>query len=213
MANFSYKLKGSEYVLLKDNQPLKTPHGVVVTANSEELAKRLVEALKKRKGYTSPKSILTYHYTYCNLMAQYDTEFVANDFSNCVSADMLMNDDYLLFHQPSPIRPAYASFFEKELPERFHIYNMNQLAAVLVIQTAYGSWMLSHYMIIDICEKLFEEDETYDLETLKQEFLDDLEEYECEELGGDPDDKEYIKHLKDIGDVIDMFVYYFCLDN
>jgi len=29
------------------------------------------EALKKRKGYTSPKSILTYHYTFCNLKESY----------------------------------------------------------------------------------------------------------------------------------------------
>jgi hypothetical protein len=50
-----------------------------------------------------------------------------------------------------------------------------------------------------------------DYETLKQEFLDDLEEFECDELGGDPDDKAYVKHLKEIGDMIDTFVYYFTL--
>ena len=33
----------------------------------------------------------------------------------------------------------------------------------------------------------------------------------CEESGGDPDDNAYIKHLKEIGDMIDTFVYYFTL--
>ena len=124
-----------------------------------------------------------------------------------------MEDEYLMFHQPSPIKTAYAEHFAKELPERFQMYNLYQLTAVLVVLTAYDSWMLSYYIITDICEKLFDEEEDADYETLKQEFLDDLEEFECDELGADPDDKAYIKHLKEIGDMIDTFVYYFTIDN
>ena len=210
MANFSYKLEGSEYVLLKDNQPLKTPHGVVVTANSEELAKNLVDSLKKRKGYTSPKSILTYHYAYCNLKAQWDLEFIADDFSNCVKAEMLLDDEYLMFHQPSPIKPAVASFFEKQLAEDYHSFNLYQLAAVLVIHTAFKTWMLSQHIIADIIIP-YSNDEEADFEAMKEEFLDDLEEYECEVFGCDPEDKAYIRHRKEMSDTIDAFGYYFML--
>jgi hypothetical protein len=60
-------------------------------------------------------------------------------------------------------------------------------------------------------EELAKKMEEADYVTLKQEFLDDLEEFECDELGEDPDDKAYVKHLKEIGDMIDTFVYYFTL--
>ena len=211
MAEFNYKLEDGKYVFYKDGKPLMNPHGIVITTDNEELAKNMEEALKKRKGYTSPKSILTYHYTYSNLKENYDHEFIVNDFSNSANYEALMGDNYLMFRQPSPVRQAIAVYFEKELPGCFQMYNLYQLTAVLVVLTAYNSWMLSHYIISDICEKLFDEEEDADYESLKQEFLDDLEEFECDELGGDPDDKAYVKHLKEIGDMIDTFVYYFTL--
>ena len=211
MAEINYKLEDGKYTLYKDGKPLTNPHGIVITTDNEGLAKKMEEALKKRKGYASPKSILTYHYTYCNLKEHYGQEFVVNDFSESANYDALMGDNYLMFRQPSPVRQAIASCFEKELPECFQKYNLYQLTAVLVVLTAYESWMLSHYIITDICEKLFDEEEDADYETLKQDFLDDFEEFECDELGEDPDDKAYIKHLKEIGDMIDTFVYYFTL--
>ena len=177
----------------------------------EELAKSLLTNLEHKMGYSAPFSLLTYHYTYCNLEAQYDLNFIADDFSNCVDYESLMNDDYLMFRQPSPVRQAIAQFFEKELPENFHNYNLYQLTAILVIHSAFNSWMLSQYIIADIIEPLYDEDNNTDYETLKQEFMDDLEEFECEELGGDPDDEEYKKHLKDISPMIDTFVKYFTI--
>ena len=210
MAQYTYQQENSEYIFYKDGKPLTNPHGIVITTDKEDLAKKIEEALKKRKGYTSPKSILTYHYTYCNLKDSYGQEFVVNDFSESANYDALMGDNYLMFRQPSPVRQAIATYFEKELPECFQMYNLYQLTAVLVVLTAYESWMLSHYIITDICEKLINEDADYEI--LKQEFLDDLEEFECNELGGDPDDKAYIKQLKEISDTIDTFVYYFTLE-
>ena len=190
MAKYTYKQENNKYVFYKDEKPLTNPHGIVITTDNEELAKKMEEALKKRKGYISPKSILTYHYTYCNLKENYDQEFIVNDFSNSANYEALMGDNYLMFRQPSPVRQAIAVYFEKELPECFKMYNLYQLT---------------------ICEKLFDEEVDADYETLKQEFLDDLEEFECDELGGDPDDNAYVKHLKEIGDMLDTFVYYFTL--
>ena len=208
MADYTYKLENNEYVFYEDGEVLTTPNGAVIKTGNEELARHLEGFLKRGFGYSSPTSLLTYHYTFCNLNKDYTQEFVANDFSNCVGYESLMNDDYLMFRQSSPVRQAIAVFFEKELPECFHKYTLNQLAAVLVINTAYHSWMLSHYIIADIIEPLYNDDNAKVMD-LKQEFLDDLEEFECEEFGYDPDDDAYIRHLDEISHTIDAFVYYF----
>ena len=66
---------------------------------------------------------------------------------------------------PAPPTGAIAQFFAEELPENFHKYNLYQLSAILVIHTAFHSWMLSHYIIADIIEKLYEDDDA-DLDAL-----------------------------------------------
>lgn len=210
MADYKYQLENDEYVFYEDGEVLKTPHDAVVKTTNEDLAKQLLKNLENNPDYTSPTSLLTYHYAYCNLNAEFSQEFIADDFSRCASYDTLMNDDYLMFRQPSPVRQAIAVFFEKELPENFHNYNMYQLSAVLIISTVFRSWMLSQYIIADIILP-FNEDEDEDFDSLKEEFLDDLEEYESEELGWDPEDESYEKHRQLMSDTIEAFAYYFTL--
>ena len=211
MADYTYKLENDEYVFYKDGEVLKTPHNAVIKTTNEQFAELLLTNLKHMVGYTAPFSFLTYHYTYCNLDSESTQEIIANDFSNCISYDSLMNDDYLMFRQPGPVKQAIAVYYEKKLPERLHTYNLYQLSAILVIQTAFQSWMLSHYIIADIIEPLYD-DENADLEALKEEFLDDLEEYECEEFDCDPEDDAYIRHRKVLSQTITAFVSYFTLD-
>lgn len=208
MANYTYKKENNEYVFYEDGEVLKTPHNAIIKTTNEKLADLLLTNLEHFADYSSPTSLLTYHYTYCNLEAQYDLDFIADDFSNCVDYESLMNDDYLMFRQPSPISQAIAQFFAKELPENFHNYNLYQLTAVLVIHSAFNSWMLSQYIIADIIMPLYEEEDA-DLDSLKEEFLDDLEEFECEEFGCDPEDDAYIRHRQEMSDTIDTFALYF----
>lgn len=210
MSDYTYKLENNEYVFYKDGEVLKTPHDAVVKTNNEDLAKQLLKNLENNPDYTSPTSLLTYHYAYCNLNAEFSKEFIADDFSRCASYDTLMDDDYLMLRQPSPVRQAIAVFFEKELPENFHNYNMYQLSAVLIISTVFRSWMLSQYIIADIILP-YNEDEDADYDSLKEEFLDDLEEYESEELGWDPEDETYEKRRQLMSDTIEAFAYYFTL--
>ena len=115
MAEFNYKLEDGKYTLYKDGKPLTNPHGIVITTDNEELAKKMEEALKKRKGYTSPKSILTYHYTYSNLKENYDHEFIVNDFSNSANYEALMGDNYLMFRQPSPVTTSDSELFRRRI--------------------------------------------------------------------------------------------------
>ena len=72
--------------------------------------------------------------------------------------------------------------------------------------------MLSQYIVADIIQPLYE-DEDADIDALKEEFLDDLEEFECEEFGCDPEDEAYIRHCKDIRNTISAFLYYFNLQD
>ncbi len=208
MAKYTYKLEDGEYVLYKDEKPLTNPDGVIIKTEKEELAKLLETSLKRRTGYTSPGSYLTYHYTYCNLKENYTKEFVAQDFSNCVGYDSLMNDYYLMFRQDCPIRQAIAVFFEKELPKCFQRYNLYQLTAILVFHASFDSWMLSHYIISDIIEEI-RKDETVDIDDLVEDFIYDLEIFECGELGADPDDESYKNGLKSLSQAIKAFVTYF----
>lgn len=200
MAEYTYKLEDGKYTMYKDGNPLTNPHGVVITTDNEGLAKKMEEALKKRKGFTSPKSILTYHYTYCNLEKD-GRDFIIDAFIEGATYDALMADVYLMFRQPGPVREAIVVYFEKELPRFFQKYNLYQLTAILVVWVAYESWMLSYYIITDICNKLSDEKEKADYKTLKKEFMEDLEEFECDE-----------KLLKELSGVIDTFVYYFTLE-
>jgi hypothetical protein len=121
-----------------------------------------------------------------------------------------MNDDYLMFRQTSPVWQPIAVFFDKELTEHFHAYNWYQLSAVLVIQTAFHSWMLSHYIIADLLEPLYNVKDV-DFSALKEKFLDDLEEYECDKFGCASEDDAYIKHRQEMSDTIDTFALYFTL--
>lgn len=210
MADYTYKFENDEYVFYEDGKVLTTPDGAVVKTTNEDLAKLLLSDLEQNVGYMSPATLLTYHYTYCNLLMEYTQESLADEFTEYSRAEMLLDDEYLMFHQPSPIKPAVASFFEKQLAEDYHSYNLYQLAAVLVINCAFNSWMLSQYIIADIIIP-YSNDEEADFEAMKEEFLDDLEEYECDELGWDPEDKAYIQHRQEMSDTIDAFGYYFML--
>ena len=210
MAKYTYKLENDEYVFYEDGEVLKTPHNAVIKTSNEKLADLLLTNLEHFPNYTSPTSILTYHYTYCNLKADYTLEFIANDFSNCVGAESLMNDEYLMFRQTSPAWQPIAVYFDKELTEHFHAYNWYQLSAILVIYTAFHSWMLSHYIITYLLAPLYDGKDV-DIDALKEEFLDDLEEYECERFGFDSEDEAYSRRRKEMSDTIETFALYFTL--
>ena len=207
MTDYTYKSENGKYVLYEDGKPLMNPTGVLVTTTDEELAKVLIGELKADKGYNSPASLLTYHYSYCNL-EQGDFDELVDQFCQSANYDVLMEDEYLMFHQDSPVRQAIASYVETDYPELFKSYNLYQLTAILVVFTAYQTLMLSYYIIADICIPLSEGEDDY--ESLKESFMEDLEEFERGE-GIEETYKNYPQHLKNISAMIDAFVYYFNL--
>jgi hypothetical protein len=208
MADYSYKQEEGKFVLHENDKPLTNPDDVVIATTNEELAKVLISELKADKGYTSPASLLTYHYTYCNL-EQRDFNELVDQFCQSANYDVLMGDEYLMFHQDSPIRQAIASYVETDYPELFKSFNLYQLTAIMVVFFAYHSLMLSYYIIADICIPL-SEDKDADYESLKENFMEDLEEFERGE-GIDETYRNCPQHLQNISGMIDAFVYYFNL--
>ena len=103
---------------------------------------------------------------------------------------------------------------------------MNQLVAILILHQVYDSWMLSYRIISDIIEQL--DSSSYD--ELKEDFMEELDEYERTELaehtdfcddGDDVDEEEfdkedieeekYARFRSELSLIIDKFTYYFTL--
>lgn len=206
MKNITYIHDGDTFVLHQDGAPLTNPHGVVITTTSEELAQKLVEELQSGKSYTSAAALLAYHYTYCNL-EQDDTSDLISYFTQMADSERLMTDEYLMFHQSSPIPQVVANALSEDIEVYFPTLNLYQQTAILVAAQTYQSVMLPYYVITDICEPL-EEGEDY--EALKSHFMEDLEAFEREQ-GYAEEYEDYAQHLTNMSGMIDAFVYYYNL--
>ena len=174
---YSYQKEGNEFVLFDGDKKVCNPHNEVISTENEELAVKLVEALENGEDYTSGTSLLCYHYTYCNLR-KYTTEELVEDFTSYMTYDTFLWDPYLMFKQGAPVKQAFAGAFSEMVPEKIKTFNMYQLVAILILHQVYDSWMLSYRIISDIIEQL--DSSSYD--ELKEDFMEELDEYERTEL-------------------------------
>lgn len=222
---YSYQKEGNEFVLLDGDKKVCNPHNEVISTENEELAIKLVEALENGEDYTSGTSLLCYHYTYCNLRDHTIEEFV-NEFTSYMTYDAFLWDPYLMFKQGAPVKQAFAGAFSGMYSEKIKTFNKYQFVAILVLRQVYDSWMLSYRIINDIIEQL--DSSSYD--ELKDDFMEELDEYERTELaehtdfcddGDDVDEEEYDKEdieeekyarfRSELSLIIDKFTYYFTL--
>ena len=225
MKRYSYQKEGNEFVLFDGDKKVCNPHNEVISTENEELAVKLVEALENGEDYTSGTSLLCYHYTYCNLR-KYTTEELVEDFTSYMTYDTFLWDPYLMFKQGAPVKQAFAGAFSEMVPKKIKTFNMYQLVAILILHQVYDSWMLSYRIISDIIEQL--DSSSYD--ELKEDFMEELDEYERTELaehtdfcddGDDVDEEEYDKEdieeekyarfRSELSLIIDKFTYYFTL--
>ena len=233
MKRYSYQKEGNEFVLFDGDKKVCNPHNEVISTENEELAVKLVEALENGEDYTSGTSLLCYHYTYCNLR-KYTTEELVEDFTSYMTYDTFLWDPYLMFKQGAPVKQAFAGAFSEMVPEKIKTFNMYQLVAILILHQVYDSWMLSYRIISDIIEQL--DSSSYD--ELKEDFMEELDEYERTELSEHTDfsddgeeeeeffedeydeeeyDKEdieeekYARFRSELSLIIDKFTYYFTL--
>ena len=230
---YSYQKEGDEFILFDGDKKVCNPHNEVISTENEELAVKLVEAMENGEDYTSGTSLLCYHYTYCNLR-KYTTEELVEDFTSYMTYDTFLWDPYLMFKQGAPVKQAFAGAFSEMVPEKIKTFNMYQLVAILILHQVYDSWMLSYRIISDIIEQL--DSSSYD--ELKEDFMEELDEYERTELSEHTDfsddgeeeeeffedeydeeeyDKEdieeekYARFRSELSLIIDKFTYYFTL--
>ena len=207
MAKYSYKLENEVYRLYEDEKPSSTPNGNPIIAESETLAQKLVEAFEKSNDFTAPDSLLTFHYTYCNLIADYKREDLIADYIGCMCYDNLIGDAYLMFRQPSPVKQAVATYLDDNSMEYFMDMNLYQLTAVLTLYTISHSWALPYYVVADLVEHAG----TEAYADLKEDFMNDVIECELSEFDVNPDEAFYKRHLNELSKTIDLFVEYFTL--
>ena len=227
MKRYSYQKEGDEFVLFDGDKKVCNPHNEVISTKSEELAVKLVEALENSEDYTSGTSLLCYHYTYCNLREHTIEKFV-KEFISYMTYDAFLWDPYLMFKQGAPVKQAFAGAFSGMYSEKIKSFNKYQFVAILVLHQVYNSWMLSYRIISDIIEQL--DLSSYD--ELKDDFMEELDEYERTEfadhadfeddiddddLNGEEsameelDEDKYVKYRSELSQVIDKFTYYYTL--
>lgn len=202
--NYTFKKENGKFFLFDREKPLLTPKGNPVFTLNDSLARKIVKELSRSKGaYTSPASVLCYHYTYCDLCVQYSREDIVNDLKTYVT-DNLDTDDYLMLRQGDAEAGIIAASFKEVLPMEFKVYNMYQLMAVMVVLCSFDSVVLSHRFVEDIVRKL--DAEQTNLPALKKSLIADLREYYADE---DVDQNELNDYLSMIDKTIEAFVCYF----
>lgn len=138
---YYYTPKGDHLTLFRGKKKLHTPKGNVVVSYSESLAQLIIQELEANADYTSCTSLLCYHYTYCDLIADYDTEAVRADLLSCIDANV--EDDALLMfgHDDDDIEDVIkttARLFKAHVLK----CNIYQLSAIIVLFVACESILL-----------------------------------------------------------------------
>lgn len=210
---YSYQKEDNEFVLYDGDERVCNPDNEVISTENEDLAVKLVQALENGEDFTSARSLLCYHYTYCNLRQHTIEEFV-DEFSSYMTYDAFLWDYYLMFKQGAPVKQAFAGAFSGRYAEMIKSFNKYQFVAILVLRQFYNSWMLSYRIIKDIVNQL--DSSSYD--ELKDDFLEELDEYERTEFadhadwGEKFDEEQHARYRSELSQVIDTFVYYYCLN-
>lgn len=202
---YSYAPKGDHLTLFKGKKKVHTPNGNVVIANTETLAQRIADELSADADYTSCATTLCYHYTYCDLIAQYDKATVADDLLTCLRENLI--DDPLLFFRDERFMNCESSEdlpeieedeaqevvlpLLKSMSELVNKASIYQLVAIIVLYCSFESLALSWFII----------NAMNDAES-KDAFVADLRVY-CE--------KTELPFPKNISEIMAAFEYYFQL--
>lgn len=209
MTDYTYKKEDNVFVIYDGEKKLCNPDSEIISTENEKLAQKLIEALDNGEDYTSGKSLLCYHYTYCNLR-QHTTEEFIKEFLSYMTYDAFLWDEYLMFRQDVPVKQALAGAFSGLFAEKIKSFNKNQFVAILVIHSVYHSWMLSYRIIADIIEKF----NGNNFEELKDNFMEDLDEFERIEMKDhdiEINEEGYARYRAELSEVIDAFVYYYSM--
>ena len=208
MATYSYKFENDVYRLYEDGQPMSTQKGHPIITANEALAQKLVDDLRRGKTFASDDSLLAYHYTYCNMVAEHTLDELVAHYSESMNYANLIDDCFLMFRQSAPVRQTVAAYFAENASDFFRSMNYYQFAAFVILGTISDSWMFPYYVVSYLVEQIGQAD--YDEE--KEQFVHDVVQYQSDTLDIDPHSPTYGNHLQHLRKTIDVFVEYFTME-
>lgn len=194
---YSFAPKGDHLTIYKGKKKVHTPNGNIVTTKDEAVAQRLLEELEAETDYTSPASVLCYHFTLCDLVAQYSREDVMEDLKVCCRENM-EDDPLLMFREGDADPDDIATRLIVKMTNAAKEMTLEQLVAVIVMYCSFDTLAMTWHIITDILEKPEEE-----FEANVEAFIEDLREF-CKE-------EEGMACPKNMREVINTFGYYFRL--
>lgn len=150
---YSYQPKGDHFTIFRDKKKIHTPKGNVITASTEAFAQRLVDELSADADYTSCASILCYHYTYLDLMAEYSQQQVAEDLLTCLDENVEY-DPFIALDEEKAINKMTdeeADNLIKVFKQQFKAFiakaTMQQLVGITVIYCTSESLALPYHIL------------------------------------------------------------------
>ena len=198
-SEYIYRKEGDEYVIYHEGEYVFTPQGNKISTKNKNLASAMAKAMTKGEEISDAKSILCFHFTVLDSKKD-EEEIMQEDIE--IPFEVLMNDPYLMFRQPSPIRQLIAQYFSENLPAMLSKLPFHKKLAFFTMARSCNTNMLPFYILHDIVG----ED---DVKACKESFFEDMEEY----LEDFFDTKKEAKaFLKRITPVINTYVKYMSYD-
>ena len=153
MTEYSYQPKGDHLTIFKNKKKMHTPKGNILYTYDEPLAKRIIEELEKEADYTSCTSILCYHYTYCDLTAEYNHDTVAVDLLTCLDNNVeydpiiALNEEKEIEAMSDEEVDKLVKTFKKDMKAFILGCSMPQLVAITVLYCAFDSLALPYHIV------------------------------------------------------------------
>ena len=148
---FSFQQKGDHLTIFKNKKKMHTPKGNIIYTFDEALANRIIEQLEAEADYTSCSSLLCYHYTYCDLTAEYDQKTVTEDLLTCLEHNVEY-DPFIAFREEKDIESMsdeeadkLVKTFKQQMMAFIGGCSMSQLVAITVLYCAFDSLALPYY--------------------------------------------------------------------
>ena len=156
---FSFQQKGDHLTIFKNKKKMHTPKGNIIYTYSEDFANRIIKELEAEADYTSCASILCYHYTYCDLTAEYDQKTVAEDLLTCLDNNVeydpiiALNEDKTIESMSDEEVNQLVKTFKQQMMAFIGGCSMSQLVAITVLYCAFDSLALPYYIVKDTMGK------------------------------------------------------------
>ena len=156
---FSFQPKGDHLTIFKNKKKMHTPKGNIIYTYSEDFANRIIKELEAEADYTSCASILCYHYTYCDLTAEYDQKTVAEDLLTCLDNNVeydpiiALNENKAIESMSDEEVNQLVKTFKQQMMAFIGGCSMPQLVAITVLYCAFDSLALPYYIVKDTMGK------------------------------------------------------------